>query len=81
MSIDRTAQLKAHHLYGMAAAWSEWQTGYSMQQKPVMPDVWLDRLIAAEQADRQARSLTPNSKQHGFPFIVTYSVLIGSGSR
>ena len=67
MSIDRTAQLKAHHLYGMAAAWNEWQTGYSMQQKPVMLDVWLDRLIAAEQADRQVRSLSYQLKAARFP--------------
>jgi DNA replication protein DnaC len=67
MSIDRTAQLKALHLYGMAAAWSEWQTEYSMQQKPVMPEVWLDRLIMAEQADRQARSLSYQLKAARFP--------------
>lgn len=67
MSIDRTAQLKALHLYGMAAAWSEWQTGYTLQQKPVMPEVWLDRLIIAEQADRQARSLSYQLKAARFP--------------
>jgi DNA replication protein DnaC len=55
MSIDRLAQLKAMHLYGMAAAWAEWQA--ETRQQPVIPEVWLDRLIAAEQADRQARSL------------------------
>jgi len=49
MSIDRTAQLKTLHLYGMAAAWEEWCTMFSSQQKPVMPELWLDRLIAAEQ--------------------------------
>jgi len=27
------------------------------RQKSVMPEVWLDRLIAAEQTDRKARSL------------------------
>ena len=47
MSIDRIAQLKSLHLYGMAAAWSEWQAEYTIQQKPVMPEVWLDRLIKA----------------------------------
>lgn len=53
MSIDRYAQLKTlHHLYGMAAAWDEWRTKFSVQQKPVMPEVWLDRLIAAEQNRR-----------------------------
>lgn len=67
MSIDRTTQLKAFHLYGMAAAWSEWQTEYTRQQKPVMPEVWLDRLIMAEQADRQARSLSYQLKAARFP--------------
>jgi hypothetical protein len=67
MSIDRIAQLKALHLYGMAVAWSEWQTGYTLQQKPVMPEVWLDRLIEAEQADRQVRSLSYQLKATRFP--------------
>lgn len=67
MSIDRTAQLKTLHLFGMAAAWSEWQTEYSCQQKPVIPEVWLDRLIKAEQADRQARSLNYQLKAARFP--------------
>jgi DNA replication protein DnaC len=57
MRIDRSAQLKALHLHGMAAAWQEWQIEFNAQHKPVMPEVWLDRLIVAEQADRQARSL------------------------
>jgi len=55
MSIDRVAQLKTMHLFDMAAAWHEWQTEYTFQQQPVMPEVWLDRLIEAEQVDRQAR--------------------------
>jgi DNA replication protein DnaC len=67
MSIDRYAQLKTLHLYGMAAAWDEWRTEFSVQQKPVMPEVWLDRLIAAEQADRQARSLNYQLKAARFP--------------
>jgi hypothetical protein len=33
MSIDRIAQLKTLHLFGMAAALHEWQTEYSFQQK------------------------------------------------
>jgi len=57
MNIDRHAQLKALNLHGMAAAWQEWRVEYTSQQKPVMPEVWLDRLIAAEQSDRHARSL------------------------
>lgn len=67
MSIDRSVQLKTLHLYGMAAAWGEWQAEYGSQQKPVMPEVWLDRLIKAEQADRQARSLNYQLKAARFP--------------
>ena len=67
MSIDRLTQLKTLHLYGMAAAWSEWQAEYSAQQKPVMPEVWLDRLIVAEQTDRQARTLNYQLKAARFP--------------
>jgi DNA replication protein DnaC len=67
MSIDRTARLKNLHLYGMAAAWSDWQAEYALQQKPVMPEVWLDRLIEAEQVDRQARSLSYQLKAARFP--------------
>jgi DNA replication protein DnaC len=67
MSIDRTTLLKNLHLYGMAAAWSEWQAEYALQQKPVMPEVWLDRLIEAEQVDRQARSLSYQLKAARFP--------------
>ena len=67
MNIDRHAQLKALHLYGMAAAWNEWRAEFSAQQKPVMPEVWLDRLITAEQADRQARSLNYQFKAARFP--------------
>jgi DNA replication protein DnaC len=57
MIIDRHAQLKALHLHGMAAAWQEWQVEGNTRQKPVMPEIWLDRLIAAEQSDRKVRSL------------------------
>jgi DNA replication protein DnaC len=67
MSIDRMARLKALHLYGMAAAWSDWQAEYALQQKPVMPEVWLDRLIEAEQVDRQVRSLSYQLKAARFP--------------
>lgn len=67
MSIDSVAQLKTMHLFGMAAVWHEWQTEYGFQQKPVMPEVWLDRLIEAEQADRQARSLNYQLKAACFP--------------
>lgn len=67
MSIDRYAQLKELHLWGMAAAWQEWQSEFSVQQKPVMPEVWLDRLITAELADRKARSLRYQLKIARFP--------------
>jgi len=67
MSIDRAARLKNLHLFGMAAAWGEWQAEYTAQQKPVMPEVWLDRLIEAEQADRQARTLNYQLKAARFP--------------
>jgi len=67
MSIDRAARLKNLHLFGMAAAWGEWQAEYTAQQKPVMPEVWLDRLIEAEQAERQARTLNYQLKAARFP--------------
>lgn len=72
MSIDRLAQLKALHLYGMAALWSEYQA--EPRSRPVLPDAWLDRLIAAEQADRQARSLSYQLKSARFPM---YRDLLG----
>lgn len=65
MSIDRTAQLKSLHLYGMASAWAEWMAEGPRQ--PVQPEVWLDRLIEAEQIDRQVRSLRYQLKAARFP--------------
>lgn len=53
--IDRLAQLSTLHLYGMAAAWSELLA--EGPRRPVQPEAWLDRLIDAEFADRQVRSL------------------------
>ncbi|WP_201097816.1 hypothetical protein [Thiocystis minor] len=50
MAIDRLGQLHALPLDGMAAAWSKWQAQSPPQ--PTLPEVWLDRLIAAERADR-----------------------------
>ncbi len=67
MIIDRHAQLKALHLHGMAAAWQEWQVEGNARQKPVMPEIWLDRLIAAEQVDRKARSLNYQLHTAKFP--------------
>jgi len=65
MSIDRLAQLKALHLYGMATAWSELLAEGPRQ--PVQPEAWLDRLMDAEQADRQVRSLRYQMKAARFP--------------
>ena len=65
MSIDRLAQLKALHLYGMAAAWTELLAEGPRQ--PMRPEAWLDRLIEAEQADRQVRSLRYQLKAARFP--------------
>jgi DNA replication protein DnaC len=67
MTIDRCNQLKALQLWGMAAAWQEWQATFSLQQKPVMPETWLDKLITAEIADRTARSLRYQLKAARFP--------------
>ena len=55
MSIDRLSQLKSLRLYGMATAWSELLA--EGPRLPMQPEAWLDRLIDAEQTDRQVRSL------------------------
>ncbi len=65
MSIDRLAQLKSLHLYGMATAWAELLAEGPRQ--PIQPEAWLDRLIDAEQADRQVRSLRYQLKAARFP--------------
>lgn len=63
--IDRVAQLKSLNLYGMAAAWGEWQA--EKPRQPPAPEAWLDRLIEAEQSDRQVRSLRYQLKAAKFP--------------
>ena len=65
MSIDRLAQLKSLHLYGMATAWSELLA--EGVRRPMQPEAWLDRLIDAERADRQVRSLRYQMKAARFP--------------
>jgi DNA replication protein DnaC len=65
MSIDRLAQLKSLHLYGMATAWGELLA--EGPRRPMQPEAWLDRLIEAEQADRQVRSLRYQLKAARFP--------------
>ena len=64
-SIDRLAHLNALHLYGRATAWSELLAEGPRQ--PVQPETWMDRLIEAELADRQARSLRCQLKAARFP--------------
>jgi DNA replication protein DnaC len=65
MPIDKLAQLKAMHLYGMAAIWSEWLAEEA--RKPVQPDIFLEKLIEAEIVDRLARSLKYQLKAARFP--------------
>jgi DNA replication protein DnaC len=64
-SIDRLAQLNALHLYGMATAWSELLA--EGPRRPMQPEAWMDRLIEAELADRQVRSLRYQLKAARFP--------------
>jgi DNA replication protein DnaC len=64
-SPDRLTQLKALHLYGMATAWSELLA--EGPRRLMQPEVWLDRLIEAELADRQVRSLRYQLKTARFP--------------
>lgn len=65
MSIDRQAQLKELQLHGMAAAWGEMQAE-APRQIP-RPEVWLSRLIEAEQVERQVRRLRYQIKAARFP--------------
>lgn len=66
--IDRVAQLKSLHLYGMATAWGELQT-----EKPrhlPAPETWLDRLLEAEQADLgRCAACATSSKRPSFRSI------------
>lgn len=65
MSIDHSTQLKTLQLYGMATAWSELAAEKPKQAH--RPDVWMERLIAAEQIDRQLKSLRYQLKAARFP--------------
>ena len=65
MSIDHSIQLKSLQLYGMATAWSELQAEKPKQAH--RPDVWMQRLISAEQTDRQLKSLRYQLKAARFP--------------
>jgi DNA replication protein DnaC len=65
MSIDYAASLKALQLYGMAAAWSELQAEKPKQAH--RPEVWMEKLVEAEQIDRQLKSLRYQLKAARFP--------------
>lgn len=65
MSIDLLNQLKALHLYGMATAWNELQAEKPKQAH--RPELWLERMLAAEQTDRQLKSLRYQLKSARFP--------------
>ena len=58
-------RLKALKLFGMAEAWREAQAEFPRQT--LSPEGLLLRLLDAEQADRQARSLTYQLKAARFP--------------
>jgi DNA replication protein DnaC len=65
MSTDIHTTLKTLKLYGMATAWSELQ---AEKPKPVSrPEIWMERLIAAEQTDRTLRRLRYQLKAARFP--------------
>ena len=64
-SPDRLGHLNALHLYGMATAWSELLA--EGPRRPIQPEAWMDRLIEAELADRQVRSLRYQLKAARFP--------------
>src|SRR4030067_284925 len=65
MSIDHATSLKALQLYGMATAWSE--LGAEKTKRAHRPEGWMDRLIAAEQTERQLKSLRYQLKAARFP--------------
>lgn len=65
MSIDYATILKSLQLYGMAAAWGELQAEKPKQAH--RPEVWMKRLIVAEQTERQLKSLRYQLKAARFP--------------
>src|SRR3989339_52972 len=65
MSTDYATTLKSLYLYGMAAAWSELQAEKPKQAH--RPEVWMERLITAEQTERQLKSLRYQLKAARFP--------------
>lgn len=65
MSIDHATGLKGLQLFGMATAWSELQAEKPKQAH--RPESWMERLIAAEQTERQLKSLRYQLKAARFP--------------
>ena len=65
MSIDYATTLKSLQLYGMAIAWSELQAEKPKQAH--RPEVWMERLVTAEQTERQLKSLRYQLKAARFP--------------
>lgn len=64
-STDYATRLKALQLYGMATAWAELQAEQPKQTH--RPEVWMARLLEAEQTDRQLKSLRYQLKAARFP--------------
>lgn len=65
MLANLAQELKAMHLYGMATALSELHA--ERPRHPPAPEIWLKRLIEAEQVDRQTRSLKYQLRVARFP--------------
>jgi DNA replication protein DnaC len=65
VSIDYATSLKSLQLHGMATAWSELQAEKPKQAH--RPEVWIERLIAAEQTERQLKSLRYQLQAARFP--------------
>jgi hypothetical protein len=65
MSTDYTLPLKALQLYGMATAWAELQAEKPRQVH--RPETWMERLLLAEQTDRQLCTLRYQLKAARFP--------------
>lgn len=65
MSIDVLDCLKMLQLHGMAAAWSELQAEKPRQTH--RPERWMEHLIVAERADRQAKSVRYQLHAARFP--------------
>lgn len=62
---DHLSKLKALKLYGMASAWGELMA--ETRRQALTGEAMLLRLLEAEQADRQARSLSYQMKAARFP--------------